>query len=365
MPGNRITATQKAYAHLLRTKSQASYSEIAKLCKISKSSSQRICEEPVNKTQSNRVCKKTGRPRKLDERNMRALIRTLKTLRLREPNVSVRSLLIECGLDSNVASRRTVSRILNEHGYGFLQRRKKGILSDRDKKIRRKFGRKIQQTMRINEHFWTNQISFFLDGVSFVHKYNPMRTAKTTGNSRVWRRRGEGLVYTGAGSKDLAGGRRVHVMVAIAYRKGVILAIPYQKMNGPFFASFIKDHFNITFAKAGPKHCGSRIFVMDNDPSQTSKVAMEALRTIEAKLLEIPARSPDLNPIENVFHLVKRALRDEAIAQCIEAESFSQFQERVVRTIKNTPSDVIGKTISNLPKRICAMIKSHGCRTKY
>ena len=99
----------------------------------------------------------------------------------------------------------------------------------------------------------------------------------------------------------MAGDRRVHVMVAITYRKGIILAIPYQKMNGPYFASFIKDHFNITFAKAGAKHCGSCIFVMDNDPSQTSKVAMEALRTIEANLLEIPARSPDLNPIEQFF----------------------------------------------------------------
>ena len=301
----------------------------------------------------------------MDERNERILIRTLKTLRLREPNVSVRSLMIESGLDASIASRRTVSRILNEHGYGFLQRRKKGILSERDKKIRRKFGRKIQQAMRTNENFWTNEVAFFLDGVSFVHKYNPMRTARTTGNARVWRKAGEGLAHTGTGSKDLAGGRRVHVMVAMAYGKGVILAIPYEKMNGPFFASFIKEYFNITFAKAGHKHCGRRIFVMDNDPSQTSKVAMEALASIEAELLKIPARSPDLNPIENIFHLVKRDLRDEAIAQCIEVESFSQFQERVLRTINNTPTYIIDKTISSLPKRIRAMIQSRGCRTKY
>ena len=126
MPGDRITAMQKAYAHFLRTKAQASYSEIAKLCKISKSSSQRICKEAVNETKSKRECKTTGRPRKLDERNERILIRTLKTLRLREPNVSVRSLMIESGLDASIASRRTVSRILNEHGYGFFTTKKEG-----------------------------------------------------------------------------------------------------------------------------------------------------------------------------------------------------------------------------------------------
>ena len=118
---------------------------------------------------------------------------------------------------------------------------------------------------------------FFIDGVSFVHKFNPMTNAITTGMARVWRKKGEGLILTGKGSKDLPGGRRVHVMVAFAHGKGVILAEPYGKMNGKFFANFIKKQFNTCFAKAGPKHGGKRLFVMDNDPSQSSKAAMTAL----------------------------------------------------------------------------------------
>ena len=59
------------------------------------------------------------------------------------------------------------------------------------------------------------------------------------------------------------------MMVAIAHRKGVILNEPYEKMDGDFFYNFIKKHFNLTFAKAGPKRYTKRIFVMDNDPSQT------------------------------------------------------------------------------------------------
>ena len=56
--------------------------------------------------------------------------------------------------------------------------------------------------------------------------------------------------------KDLVGGRRLHVIVAIAYGKGVILKVPYAKMTGEFFARFIREHFNLTFAKAGPKADG-------------------------------------------------------------------------------------------------------------
>ena len=181
---------------------------------------------------------------------MRSLIRTLKALRLREPNVSVKSLVIETGLSLDAVSRRTFSRILNENGYGFLQRRKKGILSERDRVLRGRFCRKVERFSKLNEDFWTNEASFYLDGVSFIHKFNPMRTATTTGMARVWRKKGEGLMLTGKGSKDLPGGRRVHVMVAIAHGKGAILAEPYEKMNGIFLLTLSK--IDLTFALLKP-----------------------------------------------------------------------------------------------------------------
>ena len=54
----------------------------------------------------------------------------------------------------------------------------------------------------------------------------------------------------------MAGGRRLHVLVAIAHGKGVVLREPYEKMNGNFFSEFIKEQFNTTFARAGPKTKG-------------------------------------------------------------------------------------------------------------
>jgi hypothetical protein len=55
----------------------------------------------------------------------------------------------------------------------------------------------------------------------------------------VWQRLGEGLQLTASGSKELAGGRRLHMMVAIAHAKGIILKDTYRKMSGDFFSSFI------------------------------------------------------------------------------------------------------------------------------
>ena len=66
-------------------------------------------------------------------------------------------------------------------------------------------------------------------------------------------------------------------LVAIAYGKGVVLKEVYEKMDGQFFAQFIRTHFNIAFARSGPKRYGRRLFIMDIDPSQRSKVAKRAL----------------------------------------------------------------------------------------
>ena len=79
-----------------------------------------------------------------------------------------------------------------------------------------------------------------------MHK-NAISTA-TAPKSMIWRKWGEGLKLTGKGSKELACGRSVHVLVAIAYGRGVAMCIPYENVNGQFFAKFINDHFNLCFA---------------------------------------------------------------------------------------------------------------------
>ena len=104
---------------------------------------------------------------------------------------------------------------------------------------------------------------------------------------------------------------------------------------------------------------------MDNDPSQTSKVARNALEDIEAELHRIPARSPDLNPIENIFHLVKTSLEREVIALNITSETFEDFSSRVLKSFDNLSVDLVDCTIVSLSKRVKAVIKSKGDRIKY
>ena len=108
----------------------------------------------------------------------------------------------------------------------------------------------------------------------------------------------------------------MHALATIVYKKGVILAVPYENKNGAFFAPFIRTHFNIAFGRAGPKQNGRRLFVMDNDPSQKSKRAKKAVEDVEAELLELPPRCADIHCLENLLNLpnlIKCNLEDDRI----------------------------------------------------
>ena len=129
------------------------------------------------------------------------ILRTVDKLRQESSNFTVEQLVQESGVSLQMTSRRTFSRMLNKNRYCYLISRKKGVLNSKNHCKRLQYARK---TKRVSDEFWTKEIAFYLDGVSFV--YNPKAKA-TQPKGRVWRRKNEGLKITAKGSKELAGGR--------------------------------------------------------------------------------------------------------------------------------------------------------------
>ena len=99
-------------------------------------------------------------------------MRTFIRLRKGNINLSIKHLLVQCGLNAVSVHQRTISRYLNQFGYKYLQARKKGVLTENDWKRRRVYARKMKKIPEVSPDFYTNHIAYFLDGVSFVHKYN-------------------------------------------------------------------------------------------------------------------------------------------------------------------------------------------------
>ena len=109
----------------------------------------------------------------------------------------------------------------------------------------------------------------------------------------------EGLIHTSKDKEEGSGGKTANFFVAIAFDEGVITCEQYHsKLTGTMFAEFVKEHFSDVFK---------------TDPRQCSKVACDAMDQLGCRMFAIPRRSPDVNPIENIFHLVRKKLQHDAL----------------------------------------------------
>ena len=79
----------------------------------------------------------------------------------------------------------------------------------------------------------------------------------------------------------------------------------------------------------------------------------------------IPPGSPDLNPIENIFHIVKNKLECEAISEHITTKLFNNFEKKNINVLDNLSVEFIDHTISSMHTHINAVIKCKGFRMKY
>jgi hypothetical protein len=325
-----------------------------------KTSIHRHSKKVVGEPKVDRRHNNKGRPKKMSERDVRHVESTL--VKMRDEVGDLFSTDVGRAAGVPHVSNRTIRRSLRAKGYKFSQCRKKGQLSVEDLKKRLLFARRCA---RQPDEVWTRGISFYLDGTGWVHKVNPAKNARTM-RTRTWKKSGEALrrEKTAKGKKEGVGGKMARFMVAIAHGKGVIGCHHYEgNIDGEKFSNMVREYFPDLFSNsANPTR---QLFLQDGDPSQNSKRARETWESYGFSMFAIPPRSPDLNPIENVFHLMGKKIRKDAIDMNLERETYEQFCVRVKRTVEEFDVGVIDRTIESMPRRIKAVIKGKGHRTKY
>jgi transposase InsO family protein len=117
-----------------------------------------------------------------------------------------------------------------------------------------------------------------------------------------------------------------------------------------------------------PIYDGTRRFQQDNARIHTAQSTERFLMEHGIEYIDWPAHSPDLNPIEHIWKLLKSNIR-KMFPHLEHLKSGKVDKEELERCIKAAwdaiTLDEINNLIDSLPRRIEAVIRAKGWYTKY
>lgn len=140
--------------------------------------------------------------------------------------------------------------------------------------------------------------------------------------------RGLGKSFTVKGKKECRG--RAKCYVRMCYRKDFVMCNPYtRRLNA-------ERHCKITIPRIDDSIQNSsspraKRILQDNCPVMNATFVVDALTDIGTMRFKIPAHTPYINCIENVFHVMRKETQQNVVKQGIEKETFLQFQKPVRR----------------------------------
>jgi hypothetical protein len=98
---------------------------------------------------------------------------------------------------------------------------------------------------------------------------------------------------------------KIHVWGSISFLGKICIRTFRENNNATVYSSLLADGFQglADHVYGGP---GTWVFQHDNSPIHTAKLIRTQLANAGILVLDRPAKSPDLNPIENVWALLKQ-----------------------------------------------------------
>lgn len=237
----------------------------------------------------------------------------------------------------------------SEAGLNGRVARKKPLLSKTQKKKRLEWAKKYRK--------WTEKD---WERVLFSDE-SPFTLFPTSGKLYVRRRVGEEFLDECISPTVKFGGGKIQVWGCFSYCGAGTLYRIKGKMDAEKYRSILKHRMAPHHKELKETHGIDFVFQHDNDPKHTSKKAKNYLANQNYSVLEWPSQSPDLNPIENLWEQVKKAIYYRVDRASSLDDVFLIVQEEWAKI----PVANMQKLVHSMPNRCKAVIKAQGCSTKY
>lgn len=250
------------------------------------------------------------------------------------------------GTHGRYISARTVRNRLLTMANMRCRRPFKGIvLTPRHRGLRDRWARRNR---RVTQAAWAQVL--FTDEKRFRLQENDCRT-------RVYRERGERFNDNCVIERDRYGGGSVMIWAGVSMHNKTNIVF----INGNLTAARYRDE--VLQPEVVPMMRNNRglSFLQDGAPAHTARATLAFLNANNVNIKALPARSPDLNVIENIWDELNRRVRRNGIAP----QTIPQLRAKIAQEWANLPQNYIHRYVTSMRRRCIAVINAQGGHTRY
>jgi len=285
---------------------------------------------------------RSGRPRCTDERTDEHIALVARVEKFTSPRQIKRKLDLDC-------SRYTIDRRLQEADlFGRVARHKRAYTAEEVRK-RLSFaeGYKDWTTDQWEKVLFSDEKCFYGNGFC--------------GRTWVRRPKGEALNPEYCVHK-LPHPVKVNVWAAFCASGQGYCYIFNEKLDKHLYKRILASHLlpsaRLHFSLAPPL-VEQWYLLQDNDPKLTSGLISTWLHENGVTCIDFPAWSPDLNPMENLWHVMAVAVEQH------HCDTMEELQDVVAAEWDKVDRDYMRTLVHSMPKRCQAVIDAKGWHTKY
>lgn len=342
--GRRVAQDTLAQAETLFNAGRST-PEVAGALGVSRSTAQRYANRLRKEGKLDTPVSKGGRPKKLDQRRLRYLRREAIHGKSATRGDLLRWLLHNHGIK---VSKTTITKVLRKMKVISCVKRKRALLKKMHFKRRYLFA-KAHRSWTYEQ--WAKVL--FSDETR-------VKTDGSDGPRTCFRVRGAPLRPRDVTGCVAHGGRSLMVWGCFTSQgvgkcaplMGSVNTEAYLSICGPLILASIWDRWGIRHSEC--------TFQQDNARPHISRPAMAWFREHGITLMDWPASSPDLNPIEHLWREVKKR-----VYMLPRPANLDELWAQFVEEWQKTSPEYCKALVESMPRRMAAVLAAHGGYTKY